>query len=182
MSTLPDGRVAVYTGTFDPITFGHLDIIRRGSGIFERLVVGVGINPEKATLFSPEERVDQVRRVVAPFHNVEVRFYHGLTVQFVRQVGARVMLRGLRTTTDMEYEFSMSLANLILDPEIETVFLMAKDDYSHISSTLIRQIATLGGALDKFVPPEVKDDLLRRVREHPPAMPPTEREPHSPER
>ena len=165
MSTLPDGRVAVYTGTFDPITFGHLDIIRRGSAIFERMVVGVGVNPEKATLFSPEERVDQVRRVVAPFRNVDVRFYSGLSVQFVRQVGARVMLRGLRTTSDMEYEFSMSLANLILDPEIETVFLMAKETYSHISGTLLRQIADLGGDLEKFVPNEVKVALQARVRE-----------------
>jgi len=182
MSSLPDGRVAVYTGTFDPITFGHLDIIRRGSVIFERMVVGVGINPEKATLFSPEERVDQVRRVVAAFRNVEVRHYSNLTVHFVRQMGARVMLRGLRTTSDMEFEFSMSLANLTLDPEIETVFLMAKDEFSHVSSSLIRQIATLGGSVDKFVPPEVKDELLRRVREHPPTMPPTEHESRSPER
>jgi len=181
MSSLPDGRVAVYTGTFDPITLGHLDIIRRGSQIFERLVVGVGINPEKATLFSPRERVDQVRRVVAPFHNVEVRHYSNLTVHFVRQVGARVMLRGLRTTSDMENEFSMSLANLALDPEIETVFLMAKDEYSHVSSTLIRQIATLGGTLDKFVPPGIKEELLQRVREHPPDLS-AEREPPSPER
>ena len=183
MSSLPDGRIAVYTGTFDPITFGHLDIIRRGSRIFERLVVGVGINPEKATLFSPKERVDQVRRVVAPFRNDEVRHYSNLTVHFVRQVGARVMLRGLRTTSDMEYEFSMSLANLILDPEIETVFLMAKDEYSHVSSTLIRQIATLGGNLDKFVPPTIKDALLQRVRERTPNVTlAAEPEPRSPDR
>ncbi len=182
MSSPANGRIAVYTGTFDPITFGHLDIIRRGSAIFERIVVGVGINPEKATLFSPEERVEQVRQVVASFRNVEVCFYSNLTVHFVRQVGARVMLRGLRTTSDMEFEFSMSLANLTLDPEIETVFLMAKDEYSHVSSSLIRQIATLGGSLDKFVPPEVKDALLRRVRDEPPNLPPTEREPRSPER
>jgi pantetheine-phosphate adenylyltransferase len=182
MSPPANGRVAVYTGTFDPITFGHLDIIRRGSHIFDRIVIGVGVNPEKATLFTPEERVDQVRRVVAPFRNVEVRYYSSLTVQFVRQVGARVVLRGLRTTSDMEFEFSMSLANLILDPEIETVFLMAKDEYAHVSSTLIRQIATLGGSLEKFVPPEVKEALLRRVRDHPQPPPPTEREPRSPER
>jgi pantetheine-phosphate adenylyltransferase len=182
MSHRADGRIAVYTGTFDPITYGHLDIIRRGSAIFDRIVIGVGVNPEKATLFTPEERVDQVRRVVAPFRNVEVRYYSNLTVQFVRQVGARVVLRGLRTTSDMEFEFSMSLANLILDPEIETVFLMAKDEYAHVSSTLIRQIATLGGSLDKFVPPEVKEALLRRVRDHPQPQPPTEREPQSPER
>jgi pantetheine-phosphate adenylyltransferase len=161
----PDSRTAVYTGSFDPITFGHVDIIRRGSQIFTRLVVGVGINPEKAPFFAPEERVALVKRVVAPFPNVEVIPFTGLAVHFVRQVGARIMLRGLRTTSDMEYEFSMSLTNLALDPEIETVFLMAKEEYSHLSSTLIRQIATFGGSLDKFVPAEVREALLRRVRE-----------------
>jgi pantetheine-phosphate adenylyltransferase len=160
----PNGRSAVYTGSFDPITVGHLDIIRRGSQIFERLVVGVGINPEKPTFFSLDERVDLVRRVVEPFPNVEVMPFTGLAVHFVREVKARIMLRGLRTTSDMEYEFSMSLANLALDPELETVFLMAKDEYSHVSSTLIRQIATLGGNLEKFVPPIVKEALLKRCR------------------
>ncbi len=161
----PDERTAVYTGSFDPITFGHVDIIRRGSEIFDRIVVGVGINPEKSTFFTLEERVDLVRRVVGLYGNVIVEPFTRLAVQFVRDAGARVMLRGLRTTSDMEYEFSMSLANLALDPELETVFLMAKDEYSHVSSTLIRQIATLGGNLDKFVPPLVKEALLARVRE-----------------
>jgi pantetheine-phosphate adenylyltransferase len=159
-----DGRTAVYTGVFDPITFGHLDVIRRGARLFERLVVAVGINPEKSSFFNQEERVELVRRVVAPLTNVEVRPFGTLAVHFVREVGARVILRGLRTTSDMEYEFTMSLANLALDPEIETVFLMA-NEYGHVSSTLIRQIATLGGDLDKFVPPLVKDALLARVRE-----------------
>jgi pantetheine-phosphate adenylyltransferase len=152
-------RIAVYTGVFDPVHLGHLDIIRRGSRLFDRLVVGVGINPEKTSFFSVEERVALVGRVVSPFANVEVQPFTGLAVRFVRQVGARIMLRGLRTLSDMEYEFSMSLTNLALDPEIETVFLMAKEEYSHISSTLIRQIATFGGPLDKFVPAEVKDAI-----------------------
>lgn len=165
MSPPPDGRVAVYTGTFDPITFGHLDIIRRGSQIFERLVVGVGINPEKSPFFTPEERAALIRRVVAPYPNVEVRTFSGLAVRFVRDVGARIILRGLRTTSDMEDEFTMSLTNLALDPEIETVFLMAKETYSHISGTLLRQIANLGGDLEKFVPPEVRTALQARVRE-----------------
>ena len=123
-----------------------------------------------------------MRQVIGRFPNVTVEPFDGLAVTFVRKMGTRVMLRGLRTTSDMEYEFSMSLANLILDPEIETVFLMAKDEYSHVSSTLIRQIATLGGALDKFVPPEVKEPLLRRVRDHPQPPPPAERELRPPER
>ena len=156
----------MYTGVFDPIHLGHLNIIRRGSRIFDRLVVGVGINPEKASFFSVEERVDLVHKVVKSIGNVEVRPFPGLAVQFVREVGSRVMLRGLRTLSDMEYEFSMSLTNLALDPEIETVFLMAKEEYSHISSTLIRQIASFQGELTKFVPPEIKAALLRRVGEH----------------
>jgi pantetheine-phosphate adenylyltransferase len=158
-------RSAVYTGVFDPVHLGHLDVIQRGSRIFDRLVVGVGINPEKSPFFKLEERVHLVERVVAPYPNVEVRPFEGLAVRFVRGVGARIMLRGLRTLSDMEFEFSMSLTNLALDSEIETVFLMAKEEYSHVSSTLIRQIATLGGDLTKFVPPEVKAALETRVRE-----------------
>lgn len=159
-------RIAVYTGSFDPVHLGHLDVIQRGCGLFDKLVVGVGINPDKATLFTLEERVQLVQRVVAPLANVEVRPFTDLAVRFVRSVGARIMLRGLRTLSDMEKEFTMSLTNLALDPGLETVFLMAKEQYSHISSTLIRQIAVLHGDLDKFVPPEVKAALLAKVKGH----------------
>ncbi len=165
MSDSGSSRIAVYTGVFDPVHLGHLDVMRRGSRIFDRLVVGVGINPEKATFFSLEERVSLVRKVVTSLPNVEVRPFTGLAVHFVREVGARVMLRGLRTLSDMEYEFSMSLTNLSLAPELETVFLMAKEEYSHVSSTLIRQIATFQGDLTKFVPEEIMVALLARVRE-----------------
>ncbi len=157
--------LAVYTGVFDPIHLGHRDVIQRGSKIFERLIVGVGNNPEKAPFFTIEERVELIRRVVAPLANVEVRPFQGLAVRFVREMGARVMLRGLRTTSDMEYEFTMSLTNLALDPEIDTVFLMANETYSHVSGTLLRQIASFGGDLDKFVPEEVKGPLATRARE-----------------
>ena len=165
MSSSLNTRVAVYTGVFDPIHLGHLNVIERGSRIFDRLVVGVGINPDKSPFFTLEERVELVRRVVTPFANVTVQPFEGLAVQFVRGVGAGVMLRGLRTTSDMESEFTMSLTNLSLDPEIETVFLMAREEYSHISSTLIRQIASFEGDLDKFVPPEVKVAILAHIRE-----------------
>ncbi len=158
-------RLAVYTGTFDPVHLGHLDIIGRGSRIFDRLVVGVGINPEKQPFFSQEERVELVRQVIADYRNVTVQPFTGLAVAFVRQLGAGVMLRGLRTTSDMENEFTMSLMNQNLDPEIETVFLMATEAYSHLSSTLLRQIATFGGPLDRFLPPAVKRALEQRVRE-----------------
>jgi pantetheine-phosphate adenylyltransferase len=162
MSASKGPVLAVYTGVFDPIHLGHLDVIRRGSHIFDRLIVGVGINPEKTSFFSLEERVNLIRVVVAPLLNVEVRAFEGLAVHFVREVGAGIMLRGLRTTSDMEYEFSMSLTNAVLDPEIETVFLMAKETYSHISGTLLRQIARLGGSLENFVPPQVRAALEQR--------------------
>ena len=113
-------RVAVYTGTFDPVHLGHCDIIQRGSRLYERLIVGVGVNPEKTTLFSPEERVQLIREVARErgWHNVEVTAFDGLAVRFVRDCGAMVVLRGLRTLSDMEYEFTMSLMNLNLDPAI----------------------------------------------------------------
>jgi pantetheine-phosphate adenylyltransferase len=158
-------RVAVYTGVFDPIHLGHLDVIQRGCRIFDELVVGVGINPDKSPFFTLEERVDLVKKVVSTFSNVKVKPFLGLAVEFVRTVGASVMLRGLRTTSDMENEFMMSLTNLTLDNEIETVFLMANEMYSHLSSSLLRQIASFGGALEKFLPPVVKEALEARVRE-----------------
>ncbi len=160
-----DQRVAVYTGTFDPVHLGHIDIIRRGCKIFDWVIVGVGDNPEKAPFFSAEERVALLQEVSKPFVNVEVRAFDGLAVKFVREVKARIMLRGLRTLSDMEYEFTMSLMNLNLAPDLETIFLMAKEEYSHVSSTLLRQIASFGGDSSKFLPPVVKEALDKRARE-----------------
>ncbi|MFQ3649531.1 MAG: pantetheine-phosphate adenylyltransferase [Gemmataceae bacterium] len=165
MSSLLTSSVAVYTGTFDPIHKGHLDIIERGSRIFDHLVIGVGINPDKSPFFEMEERVELIRQVITPFKNVRVEGFTGLAVAFVRRIGARVMLRGLRSASDLESEFTMSLMNLNLDPEIETVFLMAKEPYSHLSSTLLRQIARFGGSLERFLPPVIAEALERRVRE-----------------
>jgi pantetheine-phosphate adenylyltransferase len=156
-------RIAVYTGTFDPVHHGHLDVITRGSRLFDRLIVGVGINPEKKTYFDIDERVSLIRAVTAHAPNVEVRKFEGLAVRFVREVGARIMVRGLRTLSDMEYEFTMSLMNLNLDPEIETVFLMAKEEFSHVSSSLLRQIAVFGGDLSKFLPEPVEQALMQRA-------------------
>lgn len=160
-----DPRVAVYTGMFDPVHLGHLDIIRRGSALYNRVVVGVGTNPDKSPLFNSEERVELVRKVCRSFANVEVRPFEGLTVRFVRSLGAGIMLRGLRTLSDMEYEFNMSLTNQSLDPEIETVFLMAQVEHSNFSSTLIRQIMMLGGQLTPFLPAEVVAAVQKRANE-----------------
>jgi pantetheine-phosphate adenylyltransferase len=165
MATPSRPLTVVYTGVFDPVHLGHLDVIRRTSRLFDRVVVGVGNNPEKKPFFTQDERVELVEKVVSSLDNVSVKKFEGLAVRFVREEKARIMVRGLRTLSDMESEFTMSLTNLALDSEIETVFLMAKETYSHISSTLLRQIATFGGDLDKFVPPEVKRALQERARQ-----------------
>jgi pantetheine-phosphate adenylyltransferase len=157
--------MAVYTGVFDPVHLGHLDIIERGSWLFDRVVIGVGINPEKQPLFTVEERLRLLEEATKNFKNVEVRPFTGLAVRFVKQVGAAIMLRGLRTVTDMEYEFSMSLTNQTLDSEVETVFLMSRVDYTHLSSTLIRQIASFGGDLRKFLPPAIVPMVEAKVRQ-----------------
>jgi len=155
--TNSDSRIAVYTGSFDPITLGHLNVIERASKLVDKLIVGIGVNIEKQSLFSPDERVDLVRRSVAHLHNVEVQSFSGLAVRFVRQCNARVLIRGVRSLGDTETEFTMTLANRKLDPGIETVFLMADEQYSHVSSSLIKQIAALAGdeELARFVPREV---------------------------
>jgi pantetheine-phosphate adenylyltransferase len=158
-------RTAVFTGTFDPITLGHLDVIRRGRLLFEHVVVAIGINPNKTALFTIEERVELTRKVLTPFPNVSVESFEELTVQFVRRIGARVILRGLRTLSDMEYEFGMTLTNHRLDPSIETVFLMADGEYSHVSSTLIKQVAKFGGSsvLNRFVPIELIEPIMLKI-------------------
>ncbi|MGP0067181.1 MAG: pantetheine-phosphate adenylyltransferase [Isosphaeraceae bacterium] len=158
-------RTAVFTGTFDPITLGHLDVIRRGRLLFDHLVVGIGVNPNKTSLFNIEERVELARLVVSPFPNVSVESFEGLTVQYVRRIGARVILRGLRTLSDMEYEFGMTLTNHRLDPTIDTVFLMADAEYSHVSSSLIKQVVRYGGteALKHFVPEELIAPIVSKL-------------------
>ena len=168
-------RTAVFTGTFDPITLGHLDVIRRGGLLFDHVVVAIGINPNKTALFPIEERVELVSKVLTPFPNVSVESFEELTVQFVRRIGARVILRGLRTLSDMEYEFGMTLTNHRLDPTVETVFLMADGEYSHVSSTLIKQVAKFGGvsALNRFVPQELIEPIMLKMQAAPSdAVPP----------
>ena len=161
-------RVAVYTGSFDPITLGHWNVIRRASRLFDRLIVGVGVNPRKKPLFSGEERVIQVRRVVAMCGNVEVRTFTSLAVEFVRQCGARVMIRGVRPLTDIAAEFTMMMANRQLDPDIETVFLRADEEFSHVSSSFIKEITPLANdeMLARFLPAEIVPDLRRKLDEY----------------
>jgi len=161
-----DPHVAVYTGSFDPPTLGHLSVIERSSRLYDRLVVGVGINIDKQPLFSPEERVELISRATSHCGNVEVQAFCGLAVEFVRQCGSRVMLRGVRPLTDIAGEFTMMMANRQLDSEIETVFLMADEEFSHVSSSLIKQITPFSSdeRLARFVPKIVIPALREKIR------------------
>lgn len=158
---------AVYTGSFDPLTLGHLNVILRGSRLVEELIVGVGRNIEKASMFSDEERVELIERCTAELSNVTVRMFSGLAVRFVRECGARVIIRGVRSLSDMEAEFTMTMANRKLDPLVETVFLVADEEFTHVSSSLIKQITPLASdeELARFVPAAIVPDLRRRMAE-----------------
>lgn len=165
--TQSDSRIAVYTGSFDPITLGHLSVIQRSARLVDRLIVGIGINAEKTPLFTPEERVELVTQAVKRIKNVEVQAFEGLAVNFVRACGSRVMIRGVRPLTDLAVEFTMTMANRHLDPGIETVFLMADEEYSHVSSSLIKQITPLATdeMMARFVPREIIPLLRKKLAE-----------------
>ena len=158
-------RRAVYTGSFDPITLGHLNVIERSSRLVDELIVGVGLNIDKQSLFTGDERVDLIRHVTKELGNVDVRKFDGLAVRFVRECGARVIIRGVRSLTDMEAEFTMTLANRKLDADIETVFLMADEEFSHVSSSLLKQITPLASdeELARFVPRAIIPDLRAKL-------------------
>lgn len=158
-------NTAVYTGSFDPITLGHLNVIKRSSRLVEHLVVGIGINIEKTGMFTPDERLSLVSRVTAEFGNVEVKAFSGLSVEFVRSCGANCMIRGIRPLADMPAEMTMMLANRRLDPEMETIFLMADTEYSHVSSTLIKQLTPLATdeQLAQFVPEAIIPDIRAKL-------------------
>ena len=153
------GIIAIYPGTFDPITKGHTDIVHRGVRMFDRLVVAIAPNKAKNPLFSMEERVELVKSVLAEISNVEVRSFDNLLVDFAHTVGANVILRGLRAVSDFEYEFQLAGMNRRLAPDIETTFLTPAEQYAFLSSSMIREIAMLGGNITPFVDPQVKHAL-----------------------
>ena len=156
-------NAAIYPGTFDPLTLGHLDVVERASRIFKQVVVSVGVNESKKPLFSVEERMEMVRKVVAHLPNVEVESFDGLLVNYCRRRKIYALIRGLRAFSDFEYEFQMALTNRKLAPEVETIFLMPRETHSYLSSSMVRGIAEMGGNIDDFVPPAVRDELVNRV-------------------
>ena len=155
-------RIAICAGSFDPITLGHEDLVRRATRLFDRVVVAIAANPGKEPMFSLDERVALARSVLDEFDNVEVTGYEGLTVEFAREHDLQVIIRGLRAISDFEYEFQLANMNRHLNDEVETAFLTPTETYTYISSSLVREIASLGGDISEFVSPTVKKALLER--------------------
>lgn len=155
--------IALYPGTFDPVTNGHIDVIRRALALFEKLVVGVAVNTEKGTLFPVEERVEMLCLVTRRWKNVTVEPFDNLVVDFAKAKSASVILRGLRMLSDFEYEFQMALTNRKLEPKVETIFMMPSQEYSYISSRLIKETAALGADVRRFVPAHVAKRLKERL-------------------
>ncbi len=159
------GITAIYPGTFDPITLGHTDIVSRAAPMYERLILGVAGSTSKNTVFTTDERVSLAAEILSGFDNVEVKQFSGLMVDFAKAEAASVVLRGLRAVTDFEYEFQLAGMNRKLMPEADTVFLPTSEQYTYISSSLVREIAHYGGDISHFVHPRIKDVLERRLAE-----------------
>ena len=155
-------RIAVYPGSFDPVTLGHMDIISRSSKLFDKLIVGVLVNSSKVPLFSAEERVNMIKGVVSEYANVEVRSFDGLLVEFARLCKATAVVRGLRAVTDFEYELQMSQTNHIIAPDIDTIFLTTNLNYAYLSSSVVKEVARYGGDISKLVAPEVRRQVLEK--------------------
>ena len=155
-------RTAVYPGSFDPPTHGHVDIMRRAARLFDHLVIGVGVNSSKAALFRPEERVEMLRALAGNLDNIEVSTFDGLLVEFARAKKATAIVRGLRAVSDFENEFQMALANRELAPEVETMFLTTSPEHMFVSSSIVKEVASLGGPVEGFVSPEVAKRLLEK--------------------
>ena len=155
---------AIYPGSFDPVTNGHLDIIKRSSKVFDKVIVAVAKNPNKNPLFSVQERKDFLTRVVSGLPNVEVDHFDGLLVDYVRSKDAKVIIKGLRAISDFEYEFQMALMNRKLDHNIETMFMMTNYKYSYLSSSMMKEVGKLGGCIGELVPDEILPDITARLR------------------
>jgi pantetheine-phosphate adenylyltransferase len=154
---------ALYAGSFDPITNGHIDITTRASTLFDKIVIGIFATPDKRLTFSTEERVDLARRAVAHLNKVEVKSYTGMTVEFARNIGAQVMVRGLRMIGDFEWEFEMGMMNKLLAPDLELVCFMASQQYQFLSASLMKEVANLGGDVSSLVPKHVAEALKKKV-------------------
>ncbi|HEX3032821.1 MAG TPA: pantetheine-phosphate adenylyltransferase [Bacillota bacterium] len=157
-------KIAVYPGSFDPITNGHLDIIERAAAIFDQVIVAISVNSAKRPLFSMDERAELIKKAIQPYPNVKVDSFTGLTVEYVKNTGAQVIIRGLRAISDFESELQMAMVNKKLRPETETMFMMAKKDYSFLSSSIIKEVTQYGGCIKGFVPEIVEIKLIEKIK------------------
>ncbi|MBI4640850.1 MAG: pantetheine-phosphate adenylyltransferase [Candidatus Tectomicrobia bacterium] len=156
------GKIAVYPGTFDPVTSGHVDLIRRGAAVFDKLIVAIGINPNKRTLFTLEERMELIRRVMSDLNNLEVDSFRSLLVDYVRARQATVIIKGVRVISDLEYELQMANMNRKMAPDVETVLMLPSEEYSFVSSSIVREIASFGGSVKGLVPELVEMELKKK--------------------
>ncbi len=156
-------KIAVYPGSFDPVTNGHLDVIKRSAAVFDKVIVGVLDNMAKKPMFTPDERVCMIKKVTADIENVEVHKFSGLLVDFMKQFESAVIIKGLRTISDFEYEFQMALLNKSLDSKVETFFMMTDSKYSYISSSMVKEVARLGGSIDEFVPCDIIKEIDKKM-------------------
>lgn len=156
---------AIYPGSFDPATFGHLDVIKRAAELFDEVIVGVLMNSEKSPLFSVEERVNILEKATKDIPNVIIKPFNGLSVNFAKENEAQVIVRGLRAVTDFEYELQMAQTNRVLAPDVDTVFLTTSLEYAYVSSTIMKEVARFGGDLSKFAPPEIIQALHSKMQE-----------------
>ena len=157
-------KIAIYPGSFDPITNGHADIVKRAAGIFDKVIVAVSINNQKTPLFSIEERIELAKIVFSDFDNVEVDTFTGLLADYAKNVGAKTIVKGLRAVSDFEYEFQMAHMNKKLYPEVETMFMMSNQKYSYLSSSIVKEVGKLGGDLSGLVPEKIIDVIYKRLR------------------
>ena len=157
-------KIAIYPGSFDPITNGHADIVKRSAAVFDKVIVAVSINSQKMPLFSIDERIELAKEVFVDYPNVEVATFSGLLADFAKSVGAKTIIKGLRAVSDFEYEFQMAHMNKKLNPDVETMFMMSNQKYSYLSSSIVKEVGKLGGDLTDLVPEQIIDVIYKRLR------------------
>ena len=157
-------NIAIYPGSFDPVTNGHLDIIERTAKIFDKVIVAILINSNKKPTFTIDEKIKMLKAVTKHIPNVEIEFFDGLLVDYVRKKGAHVIVKGLRAISDFEYEFQMAMVNKSVEPDIETLFMMTSNKYSYLSSSIVKELGVLGASLSEFIPEEIMNDVIEKLR------------------